>query len=928
MTSNVDFLAQTGCEWHTDLVSRQAYSVDASIYEVLPLAIAIPKDEAELIAVVKAAYAHKIPIIPRGAATGIAGGCLGKGIVIDLSKYFTSILEINIDAGYAIVEPGVIQDQLNQALAPFGYRLGPDTSTGNRATLGGMVANNSAGSHSLLYGSMFDHLLEVRMVLATGEIVILNQFCTDERINREIEDFKNKYKGVIQKQFPTLKRRVSGYSLNGLDYLAKLIAGSEGTLGIITEIKIALSKKLTHSTLALLTFNSVVETMKRVPDILAFKPSALELIDSQIIEGGRASPTMRGKLDWLEGHPEAILAAEFDGETQEASIEKAQLFIFEMRNRKIGDNQTLLLDHQKVQHFWQVRKAGLELLLSKQSYSRAIAFIEDFTLPPDKLGAFFEQFTNMLKAKGKEAGIYGHVGAGCIHVRPYMNLRDPQDVVLMQEMMETLCDQVRELGGVLSGEHGDGLIRSWLNPRLFGPEINQAFLDLKKIFDPDNLLNPGKIVNGPPLLENLRVDPNTPQVHLDTFFDFSKEGGFELAVDLCNGNGLCRKAEGLMCPSFQASNDEYDSTRARAQALRAVINGKSPYKDLTDPALLDVLDLCIQCKGCKTECPSQVDMAKMKSEVLYHNPSTSKRTKLFAHLPTVLHWGSLVPRLANNLIQTSWGKNMLARMGIDPAVPLPRLSLYRFSTWFKKNYKPSPGAHQVVLFNDSFTEHISPEIGIAAVKVLTALGYDVILPPWRCCGRTLISKGFLPNARDKALQVLNTFAPYSDRHLPIIGLEPSCILTLRDEFGSLNLPRQLENVFTFPEFMAEQLQNQHLPLILDLHPQDIKAHVHCHQKALVGVHPTLAVLKAIPGYNVEEIRTTCCGMAGSFGYETEHVSFSEKIANVALVPQLENTPLSTLITADGTSCRTQISRLTEHRPLHLAEILANILFKD
>lgn len=925
MTSSVEKLQQTGCEIRFDRISREAYSVDASIYEVMPLAIALPKDEEELIQVMRVCHTEKIPMIPRGAATGIAGGCLGQGVILDLSKYFTRILEINIEEEWALVEPGVVQDQLNRALAPFGYRLGPDTSTGNRATIGGMVANNSAGAHSLRYGSMMDHLLSVRLVLSNGEVVNLDG--TTSPFDEPIDALFQKYGALIGKEFPRLNRRVSGYSLDALPNIARLMAGSEGTLGVMTQVKLRICKAISHSVLALLTFDNLVEAMYSVPELLKFDPAALEMIDAKIIEAGRASPTMKGKLDWLEGHPQAILALEFDGETAKGALEKGQLFTFEMRNRKIGLTQTLLLDPHKVEHLWQVRKAGLELLLSKRSYTRAVAFIEDFALPPEQLGPFFEKFTEKLKALGKEAGIYGHAGAGCIHVRPYMDLRNRADLTLMKQMMEELCDQMKTLGGVLSGEHGDGLIRSWLNPRLFGKDLYQAFVDLKRIFDPENLLNPGKIVDAPPFESNLRIDPDTPQVHVETFLDFSKEGGFELAADLCNGNGLCRKKEGLMCPSFQASNDEYDTTRARAQALRAIVNGRSPYKDLTDPSLLEVLDLCIQCKGCKTECPSQVDMAKMKSEVLYHNRTFSWRERLFAHLPALLKIGSYTPSLANAFLQSWLGKIGLARLGIAPEVPLPLLSKTTFSAWFKEHYKPLQDAPKVVLYNDTFTEFVSPEIGIAAVKVLTALGYQIILPPWTCCGRTLISKGYLPEAREKAVQVLNTLAPFGQKNLPIIGLEPSCILTLRDEYGALNLPSELENILTFPEFMQEQIQNHRLPLLLDLHPQAIKAHVHCHQKALVGVHPTLAVLKAIPGYAVEELRTTCCGMAGSFGYETEHLHFSEKIANVALVPQLQSTPLSTLITADGTSCRTQISHLTPHRPLHLAEVLAQILFK-
>lgn len=931
--------SKSRCEVHFDPISRQAYSVDASIYEIEPLGIVVPKNLNDLIEAVKIARDHLIPIIPRGAATGIAGGCLGSGLIFDLSKYFTKIHEINLEQEYVICEPGVIQDDLNRALLPFGYRLGPDTSTGNRATLGGMLANNAAGSHSLRYGQMVDHVLELDLLLATGELVTLDSHAPQSTKAQELREsalhIKEKYFEEIKKRFSPLPRRVSGYNLDtllkpGAPNLASLVVGSEGTLGIVTRMKLRICKKPLHLALCVLHFDDLLPALKTLPELLTYHPLALEMIDRIILEQGRRAPAMAGKLEWLEGDPAVLFVAEFEGPTQDEAVARAQLFAFEMRNRQIGYAQQLIVDESKMDHVWDVRKAGLGLLLSRRTYTRAVAFIEDLSIAPTALPSFFEQFLPLLKKYHKEAGIYGHVGAGCMHIRPYMDFRSPEDLALMQTLMEEVSNLILAVGGALSGEHGDGRIRSWLNRKMFGEPLYQAFHELKEAFDPAYLMNPGKIIEGPPVDTDLRLSPQTEIRTIDTFLDFSREGGFALSADLCNGNGQCRKKEGVLCPSFQASGDEYDTTRARAQALRAVINSRVPLEDLYSPGMLDVLDLCIQCKGCKRECPSQVDMAKMKTEVLfqtYEKKGIPWRSRLFGSLATFFKWSSPLSTWVNGFVSSRVGKSLLGWMGIAKERTLPSLAKVRFSEGFKSStVKKGP---QVVLFNDTYTEFCTPEIGHAAVKVLEALGFQVVVLPWQCCGRPQISKGLLRQARDTAEELLQVYLPWAEKGIPIVGLEPSCILTLRDELRDFKLGPEVETLaemsFTFDEFVARQMKGGKLPLILDIQPRPVKVHGHCYQKALSSTRWTLQILRSIPGYTVEELDTGCCGMAGSFGYEKEHAEFSLKIAELKLFPAIRNTTEKTLLIADGLSCRSQIAYGTDRRALHLAEALAELI---
>ena len=911
----------------SDPISCRVYSVDASIYEIKPTVIVIPRNNKDILNTIIAAKKHNIPITPRGAATGITGGCLGSGIILDLSQHINRILEVNIEDQFAICEPGVIQDSLNDRLFSSGYRLGPDTSTGNRATLGGMLANNAAGARSLKYGKMVDHVEEVEVILSSGETLTIGpKTSIHHPLVQQIRQLRDQYKDEIRNKFPHIPRRVSGYNLDlllgeGAPNLCPLIVGSEGTLGIVTKIKVKISPFPQKTALCVIHFDDMIEGLTTVSKLLKFRPISLEMIDRDIITAGRTSHTLKDKLKWLQGNPAMVLVAEFEAES-EGMLNQTLDALYE---NPIGYAHMTLKGVEEQQHVWQLRKAGLGLLLSKRAYSRAIAFIEDITVAPENLATFMKEFIDYLHSQNKKAGIYGHAGSGCLHIRPYIDLRDPKECETMKKILEDVTDLVIRHGGSLSGEHGDGFVRSWLNPRLFGDKIYEAFRKVKNIFDPDHLLNPGKIVDAPPFLQNLRLDPDTPIHEPKTFLDFSKEGGLALAADLCNGNAQCRKQEGVMCPSFQATGKEYDSTRARAQTLRGIIHGQHSREEFTRQGLYDVLDLCLQCKGCKSECPSQVDMAKMKTEFLHQyqqKHGISFRDRIFGYIGRINQLSSPFSRLINWAGKSTFTKKILDSIGISSKRDLPQLTDIRFSKRILP--KRSSGA-KVVLFNDTFNEFNCPEVGVAAFNVLNHMGYQVIVPPWTCCGRTLISKGILDPAKKQALKLVSLLHPFAKEKIPIIGLEPSCLLTIKDDYQGLlgYADKDLETVVsmcqTFDEFLAS-----HDQLPLKRTEQKVKLHGHCHQKALIGTTATMKILNLI-GESIE-IPSGCCGMAGSFGYEKEHYDISMKIGELKLFPEVRQS--EEILIADGFSCRSQIEHATGKKAIHLAEYLESHIIID
>lgn len=929
---------------HFDSMSKTIYSVDASIYEVEPIGIVVPKTTQDVISAAAIAQYHHMPLIARGAGTGIVGGCIGRGLIIDTSKYLNQILKIDFEQGYAVCQPGVVQNQLNDALAYRGYRLGPDTSTGNRATLGGMVANNAAGARSMRYGKMVDCVQKLDLVLPKGEVINFSEissetwhekrqaYGTEGRIYRELFRIREDYHHEIAEHFPKIPRRVSGYNLDELIKPfpfnpCKLIVGSEGSLGIATKITVQICKSAIALGVVVIHFKSSAEAFESISQLLPFNPCALEMMDDKIINTGKLSPALRGRLQWLQGDPKVVFMAEFDGGSDEEVADKLNQFTSFVKSKGIGYAHTVVQNPQEMENVWALRKAGLGLLLSKRTYSRAIAFLEDLTVAPEHLAKMMESFQAYLKKVNKEAGIYGHVGSGCMHIRPYIDLRDPNELKLMKQMMLDVSDLILEHGGALSGEHGDGFTRSWLNEKMFGKKLYQAFKEIKKAFDPTNCMNPGKVIAEHDLLENLRLSPDMKKQKIDTFLDFSREGGIELAADLCNGNGQCRKKENLMCPSFQVTGDEFDTTRARAQGLRAIINGRKPLDSFTSPELYKVMDLCLECKGCKTECPSSVDMAKMKSEFLYRyhqKHGYPLRSRLFGHIGAINRLFSPISGFFNFMGNRGATKYILSLMGISPQRSLPSLAKERFSRWSKRN--PSKKSKkQVVLFNDTYTEFNAPSIGMAAQQILSKLGYEVIVPPWSCCGRPLLSKGLLPQARKKAKQLIDLLLPYARKGLPIIGLEPSCILTVMDDYASLVNEKETLEVskacMTLDQFLDKQVKEGAFALPWKDGMVTMKLHGHCHQKALVGTQPSLNVLKAIPGVTVSEIPSGCCGMAGSFGYEDEHYEFSLMVGETKLFPAIRLSEPSDLIVANGISCRGQIEHGTSRHALHLAEAI-------
>lgn len=923
--------------FNTDPLVREIYSKDASIFQIIPMSVALPETVSELKQIVTSASTHNWSVTPRGAATGITGGCLGEGVIIDTSKYLTRILEIDPKNETATVEPGVVLDDLNQKLAPFNLKFAPETSTGNRATIGGMAGNNAAGARSLRYGKMVDHVIECDLILEDGSLITFKELKQEELqeklklktregdIYRFCNDAKHSHAQLIKNSFPKLERRVSGYNLDELlkpqMNLAKVIVGSEGSFGVISRLKLNLVKKPSYTGLVIVHFQDILELMKAIEPMLYWNPLALEMLDDHIIHLGSSLDRMREKLFWLKGDPKGVIIAEFEGDsTQEIKL-KISTFEADMRHRQIGYAFTEVVDQKGIDAVWEVRKAGLGLLMSKRSYTNACAFLEDMSIPPPRLAEFMELFLEYLKKENKEAGIYGHVGSGCMHIRPYLNLKDPNDLKLISRMMGDITHLLLQFGGVLSGEHGDGIIRSGYNEDLFGKELFEIFKGLKHAFDPKNLMNPGKVVGGLKfefLHDKLKLSPTTPTLHFDTFYDFEKEGGFNLAVDMCNGNGQCRKKEGVMCPSFQATMDEYDDTRARANALQALIHKRLPSQDLANPEVKKILDLCISCKGCKAECPSQVDMAKMKSEFLYHyfkKFGIPFRSNLIARLPLFNQWA--IPSLFNKLTKKPFAKKILEKIGFTTRRNLPELAEKRFSSLYK-NF-PQPKGQPIVLFNDTYTEFNEPEIGLSALKILNRLGYEVIVPPFECCGRPAFSKGVLEYGKSLAEKVIKTLSPYA--HLPILVLEPSCFSALIDEYKDLKLDLPPFNILLFDQFIQDKVHK--LPFKSER--RKVKVHGHCHQKSLIGMTSTLNALYNAQVFDVEEIKSGCCGMAGSFGYEKEHYDFSMRIGELKLLPAIRQENHYTLLNANGISCRTQIHDGTHRESLHIAELLAQMM---
>ena len=970
-----------------DRYTRMLYSTDASLYQVQPVGVVIPKDADDVQATVEIAARHQVPVLPRGSGSSLAGQAIGAAVVIDFSKYMNGVLNVDAEARAVTTLPGISVAVLNRQLGKHGLMLGPDPASADRATVGGSVGNNATGSHSILYGMMADNVLGAQAILSDGSRVDISGLdaaglaakgrgdSLEARIYREIPQLVERITPEILARWPKHWRRASGYNLdrlaaalmppgerNKLSFdtrfrppmsdparierfnLAQLLTGSEGTLAVLTAVTLGLVPKPTRTGLAVIHFNGVVEACATIPTILETEPAASELLDKQLLDLARLQPEWAKKIHFVEGDPAAVLLTEYYGETEAEIVTK--IAHLDDHLRKHGYKGTILrvLDQGKVAEVWSVRKAGLNILMGRRGDHKPITGIEDVSVPQEQLAEYLQKILDFCLKENQigEVAVYAHASAGCLHVRPLLNMKDGADIAKLRAVGEYASDLAVQYSGVMSGEHGDGFARSIYNVKLFGDTLYGAMRAAKAIFDPQNLMNPGKIVEGPSPTDNLRMGPNYHTIELQTVFDWGADGGYAPAIEMCNGAGVCRKlGAGTMCPSYMATRDEHDTTRARANALRNAMAGRISPEELFSTEMYGVMDLCLGCKACKSECPSAVDMAKIKAEYLVHyyrQNGLPLFNRLMGWLPTI---NTLLYRLPPAFINlTNWGmktglaKGILAQVGIHPARDLPTYAPQTFAAWFATqrtaNQPPTATDRTVILFHDTWTNYNETHVGEAAVRVLTAAGYDVQLANGRkCCGRPLITGGQADKAKPWIDHNVALLAPFAQAGIPIIGIEPSCILTLRDEYRTLASDQHradllARNSFTFEEFVIREAAAGKFNAQWRPNPGKALLHGHCHQKALVGNDASVAALK-LAGYQVETIASGCCGMAGDFGYTTDHYPVSQAIGEDRLFPAVRGAALESIIVASGTSCRHQIEDFTERRPLHMAEALAAAL---
>jgi len=930
-----------------DRYARLLYSTDASIYQIEPIGVVVPRHKGDVQAALEVANRLGIPLLPRGGGTSLAGQAVGHALVLDFSKHMQAVVEVNREEGWCRVQPGLVQDELNAHVRPLGLQFGPDTSTSNRATLGGMIGNNSAGAHSLTYGKTLDHVLEVTVLLADGSEVVLKDLSpealerkcrtdnSEGRIYGAIARLATEHRDAISARYPKIMRRVSGYNLDEFIKpqpfnLSRILVGSEGTLGIVVEAKMRLVPKPKWTGLDVIHFNDDIEALEASQAILETQPYALESTDKMILDLARGNIEQSRKLGFVQGNPSSLLMVEYAGESEDSVKEQIARLEELRKGRRIGYAATLAFKPEEVKAIWGVRKAGLGLLLGTKGDKKPIAFVEDTAVEPAKLPEFIKRFREIISGHDAIAGYYGHCSVGCMHIRPLINLKEASEVKKMVSIANAISDLVLEFNGAMSGEHGDGLARSHFNKKLFGPVLYEAFRQVKQAFDPKNLMNPGKIVDAPAMTESLKISPRYETWQPPTTLDFSGQGGIARAVEMCSGMGECRKKlDGTMCPSYMGTLDEEHSTRGRANALRAVLSGKVPKEDFTGKRLHDVMDLCLECKACKAECPSNVDMAKLKYEFLdhYHRANgLPLRNRLFGGIERLNRLGAQFAPMSNWIAASGLNRWVMELVvGVDRRRPLPEFAGATFEDWFNTHEARGNGSQgDVVLFHDTFNNFNTPNVAIAATCLLEHFGYRVVLVNKRCCGRPMISKGMLVDAKNNAAWNVEQLAHYAERGVPIVGLEPSCLLTLRDEYPEFVRTPAATKVaaqsFLLEEFLLRVRDAGKLAAKFSANGRKALLHGHCHQKALVGTAPTGAVLKWA-GYEVSEVDSGCCGMAGSFGFEKEHYDLSIAIGNRRLGPAVKASAADVEVVAPGISCRQQIDHLTGRKAKHPAELL-------
>ncbi len=948
---------------------RKLYATDASAYRELPQAVALPKTIDDIISLVNYARENKTALIPRTAGTSLAGQVVGSGIVVDISKHFNQIIEVNEKERWAWVQPGIVRDDLNYHLKKHGLFFAPETSTANRAMIGGMIGNNSCGSNSVVYGSTREHLLEVETVLADGSrawfgamdqsafLAHCNGMGTVSELHNQIYfdaremliDAKNQV--AIQEGYPKadIPRRNTGYALDmllrhtpfddqGTPFnFCSLIAGSEGTLAFITAAKVKLTPlPAEHKRLVAIHCKSIDQSLRANLVALEYEPSACELMDHYILEATERSILYRENRFFLEGKPMAILVVELIRESEEEVDKAADDLVKALKKADLGYAFPIIQGADDVKKVWNLRKAGLGLLSNVPGDAKPAPVIEDTAVDVKDLPAYIAEFNKILEGYGLYSVHYAHAGSGELHLRPILDLKTEKGVELFRKIAEEIARLVKKYNGSLSGEHGDGRLRGEFIPTMLGDHNYALLKQVKKTWDPDGIFNPGKIVDTPPMDTSLRFEKGQQTRDFDTMFDFSENQGYLRTAELCNGSGDCRKSElsgGTMCPSYMATRNEQETTRARANILREVLTRSEKENPFDSEDIKEVMDLCLSCKGCKSECPSNVDMTKLKAEwqhQYYRTHGIPFRTKLIANFTRGMKLASALP-WGYNLVYSNPVTGTLAKAitGFARGRSMPEVASETVVKWYRKKFKPKAVDNKVYFFCDEFTNYNDAEIGKTAIRLLDALGYRVELIDHAESGRTYLSKGLLKQATTIAERNVNLFAPIIDENVPLIGLEPSAILTFRDEYTSLlrgEVQRRAkdlaEHVFTIEEFLAQEMAKNHIAKDqFDTTTRKMKVHGHCHQKAMSALTPLKKLLSFPGGHEVQMIPSGCCGMAGSFGYEKEHFDLSMQIGELVLFPAVRDQSEDTIIVAPGTSCRHQIKDGTGRIARHPVEVM-------
>ncbi|HLO57617.1 MAG TPA: FAD-linked oxidase C-terminal domain-containing protein [Bacteroidales bacterium] len=960
---------------YTDTKYRLLYATDASAYREMPLAVARPANDEDIRKLILFAAENRTTLIPRTAGTSLAGQVVGNGIVVDVSRYFNEIREINKSESWVRLQPGIVLDELNLKLQSDNLFFGPETSTSNRCMIGGMVGNNACGAHSLIYGSTRDHLLEVRGFLSNGEEVVFNsmndaafnQHLSGKRLEndlyRNIHDIlsnpKNQTEIINGYPDPLIKRRNTGYALDlllqcspfttgGPDFnFSRLIAGSEGTLLFVTEIKLNLIPAPPKTKgLLCVHFNTLEEALEANLVCLKHNPGAIELMDSTILECTKSNISQRKNRFFVQGDPGAILIVEWARPTLDEIKQHAAALEAELKKAGLGYHFPLITGDD-INKVWALRKSGLGVLSNIPGDAKPVSLVEDTAVRPDSLPGYIRDMKGLLSKYGLSCVYHAHAATGELHMRPVIDLKDPKGVEMFRKVASDVAHLVKKYRGSLSGEHGDGRLRGEFIPVIVGQSNFELMKQVKKTWDPNGVFNKGKITDTPKMDSFLRTrDVAKSAVHFKTFFDHSSTLGFVRHVEQCNGSGDCRKSHlmgGTMCPSYMATRDEDTTTRARANALREYLLNPSSDNKMSLGAVYDVLDLCLSCKGCKSECPSNVDMAKLKAEFLQHyhdKRGISLTTWMIANIARIHKINSNFPWLYNSLLKSNLISGMVKGvLGFSAKRTVPLLSPKSFEHWLKENnylkngVTPAEGSPELYLFMDEFTNYLDAEIGMAAIKLLKKLNYRVNVLSSRESGRTFLSKGLLRKARRIAEYNIDVYSKVIDPGHVLVGIEPSAILAFRDEYPELvrenyrSRARQVaSNCYTLDEFISREFEAGRIDRSLfTSEKQHIKLHGHCQQKA-IATTATLKTMLTIPeNYSVEEIKSGCCGMAGAFGYEKKHYDVSMKIGELVLFPAVRNAEPGTLICASGTSCRQQIIDGTGTEALHPAEILYRAL---